>query len=171
VSPFFVALTLTDVLLLTLLVAPRVAWWGKTAAIVIVLSFNFLAWGSADSGKGWAVRQGLPDPMQFVACDIVEPDITTDTVGVIYVWAVPLAFHHGILSYRPAGQEPRAYAEPYDRSLHEACMAAQKAGQQGIRATIRKGHGRKGPHGQFTPGKFHAYVLPSPALPRKGGQP
>ena len=55
---------------------------------------------------------------------------------------------------------------------HEACAAATKAGQQGIPATIRKravphGHHRRGNAGARS--TYHAYVLPSPALPRKGG--
>lgn len=169
-SPFFIALTLTDVLLLTLIVAlpVRVAWWAKLLAIAVVLSFNFLAWSSADSGRGWPAEGALPTPAQFVACQVIEPDIATHTVGAIYVWMVPLDFHHGVLSYRPSGGAPRAYAEPYDRSLHEACVAAQKAVQSGIRTTIKRA-GHRSRRGQPSGGTFHAYVLPSPVLPRKGG--
>jgi hypothetical protein len=169
-SPFFIALTLTDVLLLTLLVAlpVRVWWWAKLLAIVVVFSFNFLAWTSADSGQGWPVRAPLPDPAQFVACQVVEPDIATHTVGAIYVWMVPLNFHHGVLSYRPAGSEPRAYAEPYDRSLHEACVTASKAAQAGVQTSIHRSHTHHhGTHGQSSGGRYHAYRLPAPVLPRK----
>lgn len=164
-SPFFIALTLTDVLLLTLLVAlpVRVAWWAKLLAIVVVLSFNFLAWSSVDSGQGWPVRAELPTRAEFVACEIIEPDIATQTPGVIYVWLVPLDFTHGVLAYRPEGAEPRAYREAYDRSLHEACVSAQKAQRAGTPGGIGLA-----PPGQRSTGKYRAYVLPSVKLPSKG---
>jgi hypothetical protein len=167
-SPFFLALTVTDVLVLALLIAPRLRWWMKALAIVLVLGLNFLSWSSADSGRGWSVAQPLPDPAQFVACVVVEPDIATQTVGVIYVVMIPLDFKHGVLSYRPHVQEPRLYREPYDRSLHESCEAAKKAAAGGVPVTIRRaGHSK--PHGNDTNlGLYHPYVLPSPELPRKG---
>lgn len=167
-SPFFIALTLTDVLLLTLLVAlpVRIAWWAKLLAIVVVLSFNFLAWSSADSGRGWAVRSEIPEHASFLACAIIEPDIATQTAGRIYLWEIPLAFKHGVLSYRPEGGEPRAYTVPYSRSLHEACVNASKAKQAGQAVGIRKGRTQRSGHAAR--GTYHAYVLPSVKLPVKG---
>lgn len=163
-SPFFLALTITDVLLLTLLVAlpVRVHWLAKIVAIVVVLSFNFLAWSSADSGRGWAVASSLPEHAQFIACQVIEPD--AHTAGAIYVWLAPLDFHHGVLSYRPQGAEPRAYRVAYDRSLHEACQSAAKARAMGISAGLARGRAGS----QNSPGRYHAYVLPSAKLPSKG---
>jgi hypothetical protein len=167
-SPFFIALTVTNVLLLALLIAPRLRWWAKLGAIVLVLGLNFLSWSSVNSGRGWAVPEALPDPGQYVSCVVVEPNIATGTVGVIYVEMIPLDFKHGVLSYRPNTMEPRLYRLPYDRSLHESCEAAKKAAAQGVPVTIRKA-GKAKPHGtDHNSGRFHPYVLPSPQLPRKG---
>lgn len=160
-SPFFIALTLTDILLLALIVALplRVAWWAKVAAIVVVLALNFAAWGAGSSGRGWAVEAPLPEHAEFAACVVIESD-------VIYVWEIPLDYNHGVLSYHPSVGEPRAYREPYDRSLHEACVSAEKAKHQGQSVGIRK---RKDRAGHGPPGKYHPYVLPSIHLPQKEG--
>lgn len=163
-SPFFLALVLTDVLLLGILVGlPVRAYWAmKVIAIVVVLSFNFLAWSSAGSGTGWPVRAGLPAKAQFISCQVVEPQR-------IYVWVVPLDFHHGVLSYRNTEEEPRAYSEPYDQSLYQACVSATKLTRAGYPAGIKspaKGttHGHPG---QTSRGKYVPYLLPSVNLPRK----
>lgn len=167
-SPFFIALVLVDVLLLALLVAlpVRIAWWSKVIAIVVVLGFNFLAWDAGGSGQGWPVGQALPANAQYVACLVIEPNKTEHITGAIYVWVVPLNFKHGVLSYRPNVGEPRAYHEPYDRSLHEACIAAEKEARRGTPVGIRRRG--TGPHGHGR-GRFMPYVLPSINLPRKDG--
>lgn len=167
-TPFFIAITITDVLLLVLLVSARLAWWVKLAAIAIVLSLNFLVWGALGSGEGWPVGQPIPDTAQFVACEIIEPDIAAQVEGTIYVWEIPLTVSHGLIAYRPEVGEPRAYREPYSRSLHEACQVAKQATGHGMQVGIRRSksaghHGRRGPQG-----KYVAYVLPSIKLPRKG---
>jgi hypothetical protein len=170
-SPFFIALTLTDVLLLALLIAPRLAWWAKITAIVVVLAFNFLSWSSVDSGVGWPVSSELPANALFLSCEVIEPDEATQEAGRIFVWEIPLDFKHGVLAFRPSGAEPRAYSVAYDRSLHEACAQSSKATAQGQRAGIRArshkhGHGH-GLHGQPDAGKYRAYILPNPPLPTK----
>jgi hypothetical protein len=167
-SPFFALLVLTDIILLGLLIAPRLLWVFKLVAIVLVFGSCFIAWSAQDSGAGWPVSAPLPDPAQAVTCVVVEPDPSSHTRGAIYVWMIPLDFHHGILSYRPEGFEPRAYAQPYNRSLHEACEAVKKANGRGKPATIRRVPTRR--HhgdGQVSSGKFRAYRLPPPALPKK----
>lgn len=162
-SPYFIALTITDILLLAVLVgsATRVAWWAKIAVILVVLSLNFLAWSSVNSGQGWAVKGLWPSDAQFVSCEVVEPK-------VIYVWVVPLKHDHGLLSYAPSGPEPRAYAAPYSRSLHEACDGAKKATGQGVTVGLRQSGHHGG--GAVRGGRWHSYVLPSPHVPRKGGR-
>lgn len=167
-SPFFIALTITTVLMLAVMLASWIPWWGKLAVLVLALGFNFLAWSSANSGRGWPVPEALPANAQFVNCTIIEPDEVHGITGVIYVEMIPLDIKHGVLSYRPRVGEPRLYREPYDRSLHIACEQAKQASAQGIPATIRKGKPTKRKGTQLNPGQYHAYVLPSPHLPRKG---
>lgn len=167
-TPFFIALTVTDVLLLILLVTlpVRVAWWAKLAAIAIVLSLNFLTWNAMGTGSGWPATTALPADGQYVACEVIEPDVASQEPGAIYVWVIPLTRSGGLLSYRPNSFEPRAYREPYDRSLHVACENAKAAGGHGIETGIHR-IGRGGPHGTAT-GTYRAYVLPSVKLPTKG---
>lgn len=168
-SPVFVALGLTNLLLLFLLVRlpVRAYWLTKVAAIVLVAATTFLAWSVVGNGKGWPTPDALPENAKFLACSVVEPSAMS--VGVIYVWQVPLNEKNGRLEYRAKIGEPRAYATAYDRSLHEACVAATKASSQGTTAGIRR-KGRPGRGGQqdARSARYEAYLLPSPNLPEKG---
>lgn len=165
-SLFFIALALTNLVVLFLLVRlpVRTHWAVKVALIVAVSALTFLAWGSRNSGRGWPVEQPFPADAEYVSCVVIEPRESEHIEGAIYLWMIPLDNDGGVLSYRSEIGEPRAYQEPYSRDLHLACEASKKAASQGVRSGIKHAaYGRNG-HGRYVP-----YVLPSVNLPRKDG--
>jgi hypothetical protein len=165
--------------LMWMIIAARGRWLPKLLAILAVAAFAGLLWRSAGTFSGWPVGAALPARSLFVGAMVVEP--TPDADGHIYLWLVPPASGHGanIYAYRPGDGEPRAYARPYDRGLHEAVQAAQDitaAGRQAVLDTTgapgkrapggpprgdRRGRGTRG-------GKYRVYQLPPSALPPKG---
>ncbi len=97
---------------------------------------------------------------------------TADTPGHIYLWLAPINRQRDVLGYSSAQYEPRAYALPYSRALHEAVLRAQAKGRRGQPVVLEKVKpGHSGAHGLGTGRRspYHTYVLPPAALPQKTG--
>src|SRR3974390_1338425 len=83
VAAAYVAL---GVLLLTLGLASRVAWWGKAAAIVVTSAFFVEAFFSTRSLLGFPRAGQLPPRFQLLWVRVVEPDVKAGDPGAIYLW-------------------------------------------------------------------------------------
>ena len=142
-------------LLLWLLVGARGAWPEKALLVLVVASFAFVVWRSLASLDGWPASARPPDRAVLVASSVDEP-------RWIYLWLLPEQ-PHGLLGYRPASGEPRAYRVRYSRRLHEQLERARRLARIGARVELRRG---RGPRGSLSRGTFRAYRLP-PGLPPK----
>jgi len=131
-APIFIALVVTNALLLWLLIKTRGHWALRFGAILFVLVFTAVAWYSIESYRGWPTTSSLPKRVVFLSAVIHEP--TTQDRGSIDLWAVPLEHGFDPLGYHPSQYEPRAYRMRYSEPLERAVLNAQK---------LRKsGHGR-----------------------------
>lgn len=170
ISPIFIGFVLLDALALWALVYGRGRWQVKLAAILVVLAFNFVAINALGSYRGWATTDAPPKDALFISGVVNEPEPGSGQQGSIYLWLVPLRRGHGVLSYNPAADEPRAYRLPYSEGLYKAVVAAQGIQKHGQPAVLHSGKGKRGKghgHGNALQSGFRAYRLPPPKLPTK----
>jgi hypothetical protein len=163
----FVALMLLDLIVLWTLIRTN-GWWSvRTAAIIVILAFNFITLNAFDSGNGWPIK-GLPSEALLIDCIPVEP--SGNDPGHIFLVGIPLKSTHHVIGYDSPSRAPRTYQLPYTRQMEVACQQAKKAqgspmlfGKKGehSRATL---HGLKNQH-KFTNPFYH---LPPKYEPRKG---
>jgi len=100
------------VLLLTLGLASRVAWWVKAAAIVVTSAFFVEAFFATRSLLGFPRAGGLPPRFQLLWVRVVEPDVKAGDPGAIYLWIEAIDANNvpdGVpLSYRLGYSRPLA---------------------------------------------------------------
>ena len=117
-------------LLLNLNVQTRWPWPIKAVSIFAAFATVAGAYFAVKGLSGWPVRGSMPEPLQVLAIDVVEPDKTDRSPGAIYVWAKAAD-----------RQRPRAYAFAYSKALHQAAVRVQKrlrtGHQQGVRVATR----------------------------------
>lgn len=115
------------VLLLSLNLAPRWAWWIKAAAIIVTSSFFVISYFSMIELMGWPVKDRLPEKFQLLWAKINEPDKLMNSSGAIFMWVEALDKHNV-----PSGI-PRAYRLPYTQPLEtgiENALDMITAGQE-----------------------------------------
>jgi hypothetical protein len=112
------AYVVMGVLLLSLGLTARLAWWVKAAAIVVT-SFFFIEVFFATKGLlGWAATGPLPARFQLLWARVVEPDLKSATAGAIYLWVEQVDENNV-----PDGR-PRSYRLPYSRVLADRTLKA-----------------------------------------------
>lgn len=158
------------------LIAAKGRWVPKLVMIIIVPAFGIAVWSALSSYQGWPTEDPLPKKGRLMWAEVHEPDPARRDPGVIYVWLVPLDDDtvRGPLSYEAYAGEPRAYALPYSRGMHQVLEAAKRRIKRGRGVVLER---RTGPPEDARDGRpggidghdteYRAYDLPPPAPPRK----
>ena len=106
-----VTYVIVAVLLLSLNLLSRWAWWVKTGAIVITSGFFAGSYVFAHSLLGWPTDDGLPARFELLWAEVVEPDKYLGTPGAIYLWVSLLD------DFNIAIGKPRAHELSYSDEL------------------------------------------------------
>jgi hypothetical protein len=114
------AYVVVGVLLLTLGLASRVAWWVKAAAIVVTSAFFVEAFFATKSLLGWPRTGALPARFQLLWVRVVEPDVKAADPGAIYLW-IEAVDENNV----PDGV-PRSYRLAYSRPLADRAVKARE---------------------------------------------
>jgi hypothetical protein len=129
------AYVVLGVLLLTLNLKTRLAWWIKGIAIVVTSAFFIEAFFATRSLLGWPAGDPLPPHFQLLWAKVVEPDPQLDEKGAVYLWVDTLNDEN------VAAAQPRAFRLPYSRAFADK---ADKA-----RAEIAQGRPQEGTPSTF----------------------
>jgi len=121
---FDLPLALAYVLPVTLLIW---IWLSSTASmriklfVTICLPLLYIAqWYGLQNLRGWPAYQALPNQFQLIAADVIEPSSVGSQPGKIHLW----------VRLEAAG-EPRVYALPYSRKLHQMLFDTKQRMQAG----------------------------------------
>jgi len=170
------AFILLSAVLCLLLIGSKWAWWQKLALIVIVPGFGLVLWNALGSYKGWPSTDAIPEKSLIYWGLVREPEPKKGDEGAIYIWLMPLDGKIDIplnpLEYISPGNEPRAYALPYTRRMHEALEAAKAMTREGRPAVLdltgaEEGGDEDGMQGDPDRRDFKVYDLPPPRPPLK----
>lgn len=107
------------VLLLSLGLSSRIAWWVKAAAIVVTSGFFIVAFLATNGLLGWPGRGPLPARFQLLWTRVVEPDVRSGDAGNVYLWVEET--DDGNV---PSGV-PKSYQLPYSRALADRALKAR----------------------------------------------
>jgi hypothetical protein len=113
------AYVVIGVLLLTIGLTSRVAWWVKAAAIVVTSAFFVEAFFATKGLLGWPRSGQLPPRFQLLWVRVVEPDRLSANPGAIYLWIEEVDDNNV-----PDGV-PRSYRLPYSRPLADRSAKAR----------------------------------------------
>src|SRR5262245_31151203 len=130
------AYVIIGVLLLTVGLTSRFAWWVKAAAIVVTSVFFVEAFFATKSLLGWPRSGQLPPRFQLLWARVVEPDPKTGDRGAIYLWIEEVDENNV-----PDGV-PRSFRIPYSRPLADRSIKA--------REEIRRGRRQQGSAGDIS---------------------
>jgi hypothetical protein len=107
------------VLLLSLGLSSRLAWWVKAVAIVVTSAFFVEAFFATKDLLGWPRSGQLPSRFQLLWVRVVEPDRLSANPGAIYLWIEEVDANNV-----PDGV-PRSYRLPYSRPLADRSSKAR----------------------------------------------
>jgi len=107
------------VLLLSLGLSSRLAWWVKAVAIVVTSAFFVEAFFATKDLLGWPRSGQLPSRFQLLWVRVVEPDRLSANPGAIYLWIEEVDANNV-----PDGV-PRSYRLPYSRPLADRSFKAR----------------------------------------------
>lgn len=93
-------------------------WRSKLLLTVCLPLFYWLHWQGLQDTKGWPAPQSLPEKFELIAADVFEPSQGKD--GAIRLWV-----------RETDDGEPRVYALPYSRKLHQALFDTKERVAQG----------------------------------------
>lgn len=113
------AYVVIGVLLLTMGLTSRFAWWIKASAIVVTSAFFAEAFFATKSLLGWPGSGKLPPRFQLLWTRVVEPDPKIADRGAIYLWVEEVDDNNV-----PTGV-PRSYRMPYSRPLADRSNKAR----------------------------------------------
>jgi hypothetical protein len=113
------AYVVIGVLLLTIGLTSRFAWWVKAAAIVVTSAFFVEAFFATKGLLGWPRAGQLPPRFQLLWVRVVEPDRLSGNPGAIYLWIEEVDDNNV-----PDGV-PRSYRLPYSRPLADRSAKAR----------------------------------------------
>jgi hypothetical protein len=114
------AYVVIGVLLLTIGLTSRFAWWVKAAAIVVTSVFFVEVFFATKGLLGWPRAGQLPPRFQLLWARVVEPDLKTGDRGAIYLWIEEVDDNNV-----PDGV-PRSYRIPYSRPLADRSIKARE---------------------------------------------
>jgi hypothetical protein len=113
------AYVLMALLLLSLNLSSRIAWWLKATTIVITSAFFIEIFFASKNLLGWPAYGGLPPKFQLLWSRVVEPDPKMGSKGSIYLWVEQVDENNV-----PSGL-PRAIRLPYSVKLAERSLKAR----------------------------------------------
>src|SRR5437588_8862025 len=113
------AYVVLGVLLLTLGLSSRLAWWVKAAAIVVTSVFFVEAFFAIKNLLGWPRTGQLPARFQLLWVRVAEPDLKGSNPGAIYLW-IEAVDENNV----PDGV-PRSYRIAYSRPLADRAVKAR----------------------------------------------
>jgi len=113
------AYVVLGVLLLTLGLASRYAWWVKAVAVVVTSGFFVEAFFATKDLLGWPRTGALPPRFQLLWVRVVEPDAKIADPGAIYLWIEAVDDNNV-----PDGV-PRSYRLPFSRPLADRASRAR----------------------------------------------
>ena len=114
------AYVVIGVLLLTLGLSSRFAWWVKAAAILVTSVFFVEVFFATKGLLGWPRTGQLPPRFQLLWVRLVEPDVKGANPGAIYLWIEEIDENNV-----PDGV-PRSYRLPYSRPLADRAAKARE---------------------------------------------
>ena len=138
------------VLLLSMGLSSRFAWWVKAGAIVVTSVFFVEVFFATKSLLGWPGTGALPPQFQLLWTRVVEPDPKISDRGAIYLWVEEVDENNV-----PSGM-PRAYRLPYSLKLADRTLKARDeimAGnpQEGTAEDLDDGDAARRQGGSSTP--------------------
>lgn len=113
------AYVVLGVLLLTLGLGSRFAWWIKAAAIVVTSIFFVEMFFATKDLLGWPRNGQLPARFQLLWVRVIEPDLKSSNPGAIYLWIEEVDENNV-----PDGV-PRSYRVPFSRPLADRAAKAR----------------------------------------------
>ena len=113
------AYVVIGVLLLTLGLTTRLAWWVKAVAIVVTSVFFVEVFFATKDLLGWPRTGPLPARFQLLWVRVVEPDLKSANAGAIYLWIEEVDDNNV-----PDGV-PHSYRLPYSRPLADRAAKAR----------------------------------------------
>jgi hypothetical protein len=108
------------VLLLSMGLTSRFAWWLKAGVIVLASVFFIEAFIATKGLLGWPAAAGLPPKFQLLWARVVEPDANLGEAGAVYFWVEELDTNNV-----PSGV-PRSHRLPYSRALADKTSKARE---------------------------------------------
>lgn len=118
----------------------------KIALIIVSSYYCLVTWHSLGSYAGWPAVAHPPDEFILHWVIVNEPNKKTKDPGAIYLWLTSNEKESNtvfnIFRYKSDRLEPRAYAIPYSREMHERAQRARGLLMKGkvVRGT-KKGKG------------------------------
>jgi hypothetical protein len=113
------AYVLMALLILSMGLTSRFAWWVKASAIVISSVFFVEVFFASKGLLGWPGTGALPPKFQLLWSRVVEPDPKMSDPGAIYLWVEEVDGNNV-----PSGL-PRAYRLPYSVRLADRTKKAR----------------------------------------------
>jgi hypothetical protein len=107
------------VVVLSMGLTSRFAWWVKASAIVISSVFFIEVFFASKSLMGWPASGTLPPKFQLLWTRVVEPDLKAGHRGAIYLWVEELDGNNV-----PSGL-PRSFRLPYSVKLADRTLKAR----------------------------------------------
>src|SRR5262245_18314877 len=107
------------VVVLSMGLSSRFAWWVKAGAIVVSSVFFVEVFFASKSLLGWPASGGLPAKFQLLWTRVVEPDPKLGHRGAIYLWVEEIDANNV-----PSGL-PRSYRLPYSVKLADRTLKAR----------------------------------------------
>jgi len=107
------------VVVLSMGLTSRFAWWVKASAIVVSSVFFIEVFFASKSLLGWPGNGALPPKFQLLWSRVVEPDPKMGSRGAIYLWVEEVDENNV-----PDGV-PRSYRLPYSRPLADRSSKAR----------------------------------------------
>jgi len=107
------------VVVLSMGLTSRFAWWVKASTIVVSSGFFVEVFFASKSLLGWPASGTLPPKFQLLWTRVVEPDLKAGNRGAIYLWVEELDGNNV-----PSGL-PRSYQLPYSVKLADRTLKAR----------------------------------------------
>jgi len=107
------------VVVLSMGLTSRFAWWVKASTIVVSSAFFVEVFFASKSLLGWPASGTLPPKFQLLWTRVVEPDLKAGNRGAIYLWVEELDGNNV-----PSGL-PRSYQLPYSVKLADRTLKAR----------------------------------------------
>ena len=107
------------VIVLSMGLSSRFAWWVKAGVIVVSSAFFVEVFFASKSLLGWPASGALPPKFQLLWTRVVEPDAKAGGRGAIYLWVEEVDANNV-----PSGL-PRSYRLPYSVKLADRTLKAR----------------------------------------------